>query len=414
MKEIRTKPISKTPRILSKAAQLPKEIIHKSAQQTRNIANQENVDESPQHYAENRAQEAAQRTGQKVKEGGVQAGKKIRQIVTRKNRMQPRNTPKAKNTKSANISSSVKRTERATRRTAQAVEKTARNATKHTAKGTVKSIRRTVKAARNTVKTSRRVVKTAKVAVKTARVAVKTVQATIRAARIAAKAAITAAKIAVKVTIAIVKAIIAAVKALVAAIAAGGWIAVLIILIVAVIVLIVGSALGIFFADDSGGLSVSDTITQVNEDFTLAIDTQVAALSSGGNYDKVNVIYDGNMDGDSDTVNNWKDVLIVFASKSMVDGQPPVVLTPESKAELQNIFYTMNSVSYRTQIVQDQEKKNILNIFVTVTSKAWQEGADIYAFDNVKLQKKWNALSIILCLRSCSVRTYMVILRVAI
>ena len=130
--------------------------------------------------------------------------------------------------------------------------------------------------------------------------AAKAAQMAVRAARAAAKAAVTAAKTAAKITMAIVKAVIAAVKALVAAIAAGGWVVLLVILIVVVVIILVVFLMGIFFADESGGLSVSETAAQVNEDFRLAIDTQISGLSAGGDYDKVNIIYDGNMDGDSD------------------------------------------------------------------------------------------------------------------
>ncbi|MEG2361484.1 MAG: hypothetical protein RSB97_06600, partial [Christensenella sp.] len=410
MKTIRTKPTSRAPRILSKTARVPKEILRQSSASIKNIADTENHEESPQQYAENKVRETAEQTGQKVKDGCKKAVQQIRQFTRRnkiKERVQPAEPNSHKQSSKAqkpvtNATRSGKQTVRVerqapksaekttyrmtTRGTREAAKRTIKGAAKSTAKGTVKSFRRTVKTARNTVKTSKRVIKTAKVAVKTAQLAAKAVQVTLRAARIAAKAAVKAAKVAAKVTIAIVKAIIAAVKALVAAIVAGGWVVVLIILIAAVIMMIIGSALGIFFAEDSGGLSVKEAITEINEDFSLAIDTQVAALSSTGNHNKINVIYDGNMDGDSDTVNNWKDVLIVFAVNSMAGDQPPIRLTPESKAELQHIFYSMNSVSYRAQTMQDEEKKNVLNIFVTITSKAWQEGADSYAFDKSQRQ----------------------------
>lgn len=63
----------------------------------------------------------------------------------------------------------------------------------------------------------------------------------------------TAAKVAVKATIAAVKAIIAATKALIAAIAAGGWIAVLVIIVICLIGLIIGSCFGIFFSGEDSG-----------------------------------------------------------------------------------------------------------------------------------------------------------------
>ena len=66
-----------------------------------------------------------------------------------------------------------------------------------------------------------------------------------QAAKATAKATATAVKAAVKATIAAVKAIIAGTKALIAAIAAGGWIAVVVIIIICLIGLLVGSVFGI-------------------------------------------------------------------------------------------------------------------------------------------------------------------------
>ena len=53
---------------------------------------------------------------------------------------------------------------------------------------------------------------------------------------------------------------------------------------------------------------------------------------------------------------------------------------------LRRIFYAMNTVSYRTEAVQDTEHGNILNIYVTINSKTWQEGAELFNFDKSQLQ----------------------------
>lgn len=370
MKNIRTKPTIKAPRVLSEAVRIPKELLHKihgKAEDTSGGRNEQ--EESPQQYAENRIQETAQRSGRKAKEHGKQAIRKIRDAVKK-------NTP----------SQTTKTRANSARRSARSARHAAKRTVKTTAKRTVKSVRHTVKTARNTVKASRRAVRTAKAAVKTAKMAAKAAQMAVRAARAAAKAAVTAAKTAAKITMAIVKAVIAAVKALVAAIAAGGWVVLLVILIVVVVIILVVFLMGIFFADESGGLSVSETAAQVNEDFRLAIDTQISGLSAGGDYDKVNIIYDGNMDGDSDAVNNWRDILIVFSGSRMANGEPSIELTEESLEELRHIFYAMNTVSYRTEVVQDTEQGNILNIYVTIDNKTWQEGAELFAFDKNQMQ----------------------------
>lgn len=122
--------------------------------------------------------------------------------------------------------------------------------------GTVKTTQRSIKTAQATAKTS---IKTsqqaAKAAQRTAQATAKAARAAAQAARTAAKTAAAATKAAVKATLAAVKAILLATKALIAALAAGGWIAVLVILIV----VLFGCALSLL-----GGGSESNAYTPVS------------------------------------------------------------------------------------------------------------------------------------------------------
>lgn len=137
---------------------------------------------------------------------------------------------------------------------------------KKTIKETSKSIKQVVKGpARTTVKTVKTAEQTAHATIKTteqaAKTAAKSAKATVRAskkaaqvARVTARKAATAAKAAAKATVSAVKGILLATKALVTALIAGGWIAVLIILIM----VLFGSAIALF-----GGGS-SNTATPVS------------------------------------------------------------------------------------------------------------------------------------------------------
>ena len=82
-----------------------------------------------------------------------------------------------------------------------------------------------------------------------------------------------------KATIAAVKATIAGVKALVAAIAAGGWVAVAVILVICLVALILGSVFGIFFSGkDSGtGMSMQSVVREINAEY----DNKLAELKTG-------------------------------------------------------------------------------------------------------------------------------------
>ena len=130
-------------------------------------------------------------------------------------------------------SSAIRTLEKPEKMVKQSVTSAGKKNIKIAGKETAKTTQRAVKTAEHTAKTS---IKTSRQATKTAQ---KTAQTTAKASKKAAKAAKEAAKqtaqvtkTAVKAVVSTVKAIIAGTKALVAAIAAGGWIAVLIIMIV--------------------------------------------------------------------------------------------------------------------------------------------------------------------------------------
>ena len=139
------------------------------------------------------------------------------------------------------------------------IKTTARNAEKAvkvTAKGTVKTTEKGIKTAQATskaaIKTTETSVKTAQAA---AKAAVKTAQKAAQVAKATAKATAEATKATVRATIAAVKAIIAGTKALISTLIAGGWIAVVIILIV----VLLGCAVSLF-----GGGSGSNAYTPVS------------------------------------------------------------------------------------------------------------------------------------------------------
>ena len=67
------------------------------------------------------------------------------------------------------------------------------------------------------------------------------------------------------------KAAIAATKGLTAAIVAGGWVAVLVILIICMIGLLVGSIFGIFFSSEpspGSGMTINRVIAEINTEYT--------------------------------------------------------------------------------------------------------------------------------------------------
>ena len=161
---------------------------------------------------------------------------------------------------------------------------------KKQAQDAMRRVRRSADATQKTIKTVDRSGKAIKQTAKSpGKAAIKATQKTIKTAeqtaRAAAKATAADIKAAVKATTAAVKAIIAGTKALIAAIAASGWIAVVVIIVVCLIGLIAGSCFGIFFSGkDSGtGQTMRQAVQEINADYQSQIDTARANLT----YDKL-------------------------------------------------------------------------------------------------------------------------------
>ena len=128
--------------------------------------------------------------------------------------------------------------------------------------------KRNVKNISKGVKTSGRVVKnstfkTVKNTKKIAQQSMKNAQRVQKFARESAKRAYQGAKVAVKATISAVKTIIAGTKALISAIIAGGWVAIIVIIVICLIGLLCSSIFGIFFSsEDTGTITMSSVVKE--------------------------------------------------------------------------------------------------------------------------------------------------------
>lgn len=280
-------------------------------------------------------------------------------------------------------------------RTEHTIKQSARSAGKRTvkagAKGTVKSTEKAVKTAE---KTSKAAIKTAEATAKAAQKAAEaTAKAAQKAAEIARQTAILAYKAAVaaaKAIAAAVKAIIAAVEKLIAAIAAGGWVAVVVVVVICLVALIVGSCFGIFFSSEDkndGSQTMREVVVEINQDYQNQLDT----IKANNPYD------DLEMSGSRAV---WPEVLSVYAVKTTTDPDNPqevASVTEEKKQLLTDIFWEMNDISYRTEtdteteiIESDDGNGNILEetvevtkttLYITVSHKTADEMSDQYRFN---------------------------------
>jgi hypothetical protein len=227
---------------------------------------------------------------------------------------------------------------------------------KEGSKGTVKTVKKSVKTAKRTAKTA---IKTSQAAAKTA---VKTAQATrraVQAARAAARAAAFTAKMTVKAMIAAVKAVILAVKGTIALIAAGGWIMLVIVLVICLAGFLLGSVFGVFFSNESPGENMptmTEVVRQLNEEYYAKIE-QIKAENL---HDTLEL---SSNSGNSTAVSNWSEILPVYAVKTTTDpqnGMDVATLDDTKVGILRSIFWDMNQINYWIETIEHEE---------TVTSK---------------------------------------------
>ncbi len=288
---------------------------------------------------------------------------------------------------------------------------------KQGAKGTVKTTEKTVKTTEKTVKTAERSVKTAEKSVKTAeKVGEKAAKAAEKAAKVAkevaakaAKAAQKAAEMTAKAIQAAVKAIIAAIKTLVAAIAAGGWVAVVIILVIALVAAIICVCFGLFWSNDASpeGPTMTEIVTRIDHGYKDAIEQRIKRFEREIDHDEFEVVYRGdNNDGDSATVNNWIDVLAVYSVLSTTGENPIIILGPDDECEqrLRDVFYVMNTVGFTYELHEvvpedapeptpdpdgnTPEPETVTQLIVNVhqRSMTYREAAEYYHFDESQMQ----------------------------
>ena len=362
MKGIKTKESIKDIKVLDKAAGLAK--VTKNAtvhakQQVQNLTDDARI--TPDEYAEDKVKYMAET----VAEG---TGKAAKQTVN-------------------NIYDGGNRLYKEIKRTRKEAE-TARSAAK-TLHKSIKSSRQSIKTAQHTTKT------TVKTAHQTAKAAKKTAEATAKSSKMAAQAARQAAQAAYKATVvtakavaAVVKSAIAGIKALAVAIAAGGFVSVVIIIIICIIALIAGSCFGIFFiGEDTGsGITLQNVISEINNEY----EAKITEIKNSNTYDVLEM---------SGSV-VWPEVLSVYAVKIAGDPNDPqevVSMDENKKRVLTDIFWAMNAITYSTEtktenvvtetddgngnIVQTYTTLTKTYLYVTVLHKTMGEIVDEYKFN---------------------------------
>ena len=151
------------------------------------------------------------------------------------------------------------------------------------------------------------------------------------------------------------------------AIAAGGWVAILAIVVICLIGLIVASPFGIFFSgEDSGtGQTMPTVVREINQEY----EGKLGEIESSAAHDRLEL---------SGSRAVWPEVLAVYAVKTTTDPDDPqeVATMDDGKKELlKEIFWAMNEISHRTEtatttqtVETDDGKGNIMVEEVEVTA----------------------------------------------
>lgn len=269
----------------------------------------------------------------------------------------------------------AKRTLQQTRQAGRKSIKTLKQSGKGTVKTVKKSIKTTERTAKAAVKTAQH---TAKVTEQSAKAAAKSAKLAAQASKAAAKAAVAATKAAVRATAAFVKAMIAAVKGLVALIAAGGWIAVIIIIIVCLVGLLVGSVYGVFFSTEANSTG-GETIYTAMERISNELNSDVEQIKSNNNYDVLDI---------SGIKINWRNVLAVYAVKTAADPNNPIEVATMDTAKLEilrTVFWDMNIISFMLETVEPEDNSSELSaktiLHISIQSKNCSDMAVLYNFN---------------------------------
>ena len=254
-----------------------------------------------------------------------------------------------------------------------------------------RNVSKGVKQTKNAVKTSKEVAKSAQ---KTAKETAKASKRAMQVAKETAKRTAQGIKLAIKATISAIKGIIAGTKALIAAIAAGGWVAVVVIILICLIGLLCSSIFGIFFSSEktsSNSVTMSSVISECNQEFA----DKLQSIQDQNPHD--NYVLDGSMA-------SWKDMLLVYTIKvsNGVNEQEVMTIDDNKKKILKQVFWDMNSLSseVKTENVTEQGintdempkevSKRVLHI--KITSKNAEQMKSDYHFSPAQL-KQYNELS---------------------
>lgn len=152
---------------------------------------------------------------------------------------------------------------------------------------------------------------------------------------------------------------------------------------------VIGSPMGILFADESGdpnSIPIAEIVTETNADFGAAINDIVSAHPECS---ETTITYDYE-DGHT-WASYWPEVLAVYAVHTNLNSDSDVVvINAAQKQRIQDTFWAMHSITYEveevgvtpdpTEDAHDPEQQSEYILHITVSSKTVDELAELYNF----------------------------------
>ncbi|MEK3899266.1 C40 family peptidase [Paenibacillus sp. FSL R7-0179] len=196
----------------------------------------------------------------------------------------------------------------------------------------------------------------------------------------------------------VVKAAAVAVKGIMALLGVSGSVIMLMCIVLAVASLI-ASPFGIFFSDENTEQDVKPLSAIVQEMNSAFVDRLEEIRQNAGTVDREEINYIGG--ADNTRVDNWSDVIAVFAVKTALDtegGMDVVTIDATREEMIRSVFWDMNIIEYDLEkikheetIAVEQEDGGLENrtvttyetvLHITITSRTAEEQAGDYRFTN--------------------------------
>ncbi len=343
VKKIKTKPADPKPRMLEDAKRMPHTAMQKAwlaskekaASGIRDAVSDDSRDDSmnaPANNASGQVVESARSVLQNGKDLALDGRKQLQNTVGRITQQQ----------------SPALRPERKSAEVDAEHLPVAKNGTKSKRKNLLlrekHSVTRTVHRSAKTAQTSRTA------AQKTGQAAPSAAHKMAQAARTGTQTAAKGGKALLNAVEKAVKATVVAAKSLGAAIVAGGWVAVVIVLLICLIGFVAGSCYGIFFSTETDeGISVAQAVVQLKGEY----EERLKEIERTVPHDRLETI-----SNDGELSIHWPEVLSVFAAdvSGAEDGEPVVVLDAALLEKLKSIFWQMNDMQYATRTETHEEE----------------------------------------------------------